>query len=259
MFSILRGGCHARHDKNFILNRPNGLPYYVLLIIKTSSNIFLDSSNHICPPNSALIIKPNTPYSYHNPDGEYIDDWIHFDCDGKELSLLPDDILNKCFSITNTSLLTTYIQQILWENNYNNDPSKFEIIDSLFKIIFKHIINDYNVGNSIDYNPYKYRFQKVRLDIQATPYKKYSAKNIADKIGISTSHFQLLYKDFFNISFQADIINMRIDYAKELITTTNMPQEQIAYSCGYSSEVHFYRQFLSKTGMTPGAYRKLYS
>ena len=52
---------------------------------------------------------------------------------------------------------------------------------------------------------------------------------------------------------------MRIEYAKELIISTNLPLEHIAYSCGYSNEVHFYRQFLSKTGMTPGDYRKNYT
>ena len=127
------------------------------------------------------------------------------------------------------------------------------------KIVINHITYDFHNKSTDSNHYYKYKFQKIRLDIQAAPYKKYTAKDIADNIGISSSHFQLLYKNFFGISFQADIINMRIDYSKELITSTNMPQEQIAYSCGYSSEVHFYRQFLSKTGMTPGAYRKLYS
>jgi len=49
-----------------------------------------------------------------------------------------------------------------------------------------------------------------------------------------------------------------VDYAKELITSTTLPLEQIAYACGYSNEIHFYRQFLRKTGMTPGEYRKHY-
>ncbi len=75
---------------------------------------------------------------------------------------------------------------------------------------------------------------------------------------INPSYFQCLYKQFFNVAFQSDIINIRIDYAKELITSTTMTLEQIAYACGYSNEVHFYRQFLSKVGMTPGEYRNTY-
>lgn len=257
MFSIIRGGCHERHDKNFILNRPNGLPYFILLIIKTPSMININGSHQYCFPDSALIISPNTPYSYNNPDGEYIDDWLHFECN--DYNYFDASMLNVPFPINNSRLLTTYIQQILWENNYGNDSIKKDTIDALMKIVINHITYDFQNKITDSNNYYKYKFQKIRLDIQAAPYKKYTAKDIADNIGISSSHFQLLYKNFFGISFQADIINMRVDYSKELITSTNMPQEQIAYSCGYSSEVHFYRQFLSKTGMTPGAYRNLYS
>lgn len=259
MFTVIRGGCFSRHGSNFIINRPNGLPYYVLLIIKSPSELNIDGVHQSCKPNSVLIIKPNTPYSYRNPNGEYIDDWIHFECHPDDIRMLDNDMFNNNFPISNTRLLTTYLQQLLWENNFCDTDSKEYYIDSVFNILLRHIHDDYSSRVISEYNPYKYKFQQLRLEIQATPYKKYTAKDIAKKLEISASHFQYLYKQFFNISFQADIINMRVDYSKELITSTNLPQEQIAYSCGYSSEVHFYRQFLAKTGMTPGEYRKIYT
>ncbi len=259
MFTVIRGGCFSRHSSDFIINRPNGLPYYVLLIIKSDSELNIGSVHQSCKPNSILLIRPNTPYSYQNPHGEYVDDWIHFDCISDDLNMISEDMFNRNFPINNTRLLTTYLQQLLWENNYCDTASKDYYTDSLFKILFKHICDDFHSATTDEYNPYKYKFQSLRMDIQAAPYKKYTAKDISKTFDISTSHFQYLYKKVFGISFQADIINMRIDYSKELIASTNLPQEQIAYSCGYSSEVHFYRQFLDKTGMTPGEYRKIYS
>ena len=259
MFTIIRGGCFSRHGSDFIIDRPNGLPYYVLLIVKSNSELDIGGIHQSCKPNSVLIIKPNTPYSYKNPDGEYIDDWIHFNCESEDISLLEDNMFNTNFPISNTRLLTTYIQQLLWENNFCDTDSKDYYVDAIFRILLQHICDDFNAATTDEYSPYKYKFQRLRLDIQATPYKKYVAKDIAESFEISASHFQFLYKQFFGISFQADIINMRVDYSKELITSTTLPLEQVAYSCGYSNEVHFYRQFLAKTGMTPGEYRKVYS
>ncbi|MBP3568454.1 MAG: helix-turn-helix domain-containing protein [Lachnospiraceae bacterium] len=258
MFSVIRGGCFSRHPNGFIMQRPNGLPYHVLLLIKSPAEIIIDGKLHTCKPNSALFIRPNTPYSYRNPSGEYIDDWLHFTGNPEDVSCLPDSLFHHSFPVSNIRLLTTYIQQILWENNFTNEEEKGYYVDSLFHILLRHIAEDFRNGTYTEYNPYQYKLQKIRLELSSAPYHKYTAKDFSDRLEISVSYFQSLYKTLFGVSFQADIISMRVDYAKELIISTNLPLEQIAYSCGYSNEVHFYRQFLSKTGMTPGDYRKNY-
>lgn len=259
MFTVYKGGCFSRHPKDFFMDRPNGLPYYVLLLIKTDAVINLNGETHICTPDSILLIPPNTPYSYKNPAGEYMDDWIHFSCDSEDKLLLSEQMFFKSFPVNNARLLTTYIQQLLWENTFTPEQERDFYVDSLFRILLQHIIQDFYSDTVTEYNPYRYKLQKVRLELAAAPYKKYSAAEYAERLGISTSYFQAQYKALFGIPFQADLINMRVDYAKELITGSSLPLEQIAYSCGYASEVHFYRQFFSKTGMTPGDYRNLYT
>lgn len=258
MFSVIRGGCFSRHSSDFIMERPHGLPYYVLLIMKTYAELNIEGIHKTCKPNSALLIKPDTPYSYKNPNGEYIDDWIHFTCTFDDLSEYDTAIFHTGFPVNNTGILTTYIHQILWESQFSVSPSKENYVDTLFRLLLNHIYEDFNTNAIEEYNPYRYRLQRLRLEIQASPYRNYTAKEIAGNLKISTSYFQYLYKLFFDISFHADVINMRIEYAKEFITTTDLPLEQIAYASGYSSEVHFYRQFLSKVGMTPGEYRNTY-
>ncbi len=256
MFTVLKGGCFSRHSSDFFMNRPNGLPYHVLLLIKTNAEITLDGVTHHCTPDSALLIRPGTSYSYKNPAGDYMDDWIHFTCDKQDLALFSEELFQQSFPVNNVRLLTTYIQQMLWENTFMPENEKDFYVDSLFRILLQHITGDFYNRKVEEYNPYRYKLQKVRLELAAAPYKKYTAAEFAERLTISTSYFQALYKSMFDIAFQADIINMRVEYAKELITGTDFPLEQIAYSCGYSSEVHFYRQFQQRTGMTPGDYRR---
>ena len=80
-------------------------------------------------------------------------------------------------------------------------------------------------------------------------------EELAAQINVSSSYFQHLYKDFFGIPFKTDLIDMRINHARDLILNTTLTFEQIALMSGYSNETHFYRQFKTKTGMTPKEYR----
>ena len=254
MYQILNGGYFTKHPQTFYMERPYGFEHYVFLFIRSEAVLHISGLTYTVAPNSYLFIRPHTPYSYRNPNGPYIDDWIHFECSDEELSILPDHIFHQPFSCNNPAIISTYMEQLLWENSFTTEPFRSETIHQLFQIILRHVLQDRN--NQISYNPYRFQLQKQRMSMQASPHIDYKAASMAKQLSISLSYYEHLYKTVFGISFRSDLINMRIDYAKELMQNTSLTIEQIAQACGYSNEVHFYRQFLSKTGTTPGNYRK---
>jgi len=257
MFTVLTGGNNARHPSTFFMSRPKGLSNYVLLIIKSHADFELNGITFIAKPGSAVLIDRNTPYQYHNPDGEYTDDWLHFECNDDEVFRSSGVSFNEVFPLKNPAKFTLFIQQILWEKNYTPEKYRYENVDMLFHVLINNIILAYQERDTMrSYSPYYTKLQNVRLTLQAAPYEKYSPESFSEPLGISTSYFQHLYTTFFGISFQSDLINMRMEYAQNLIVTSNLTMEQIADICGYSSEVHFYRQFRKKSGMTPSDYRK---
>lgn len=255
MFHILNGGSYARHSVGFLMDRSLGLSHHVCLFIRSVSHIQLGNQNIIAKPNSILFIKSGTPYSYSNPDGDYIDDWIHFDCDSTDFELIPNEIWNQAYVSSNPSLLGFYIEQLLWEKNFAPEELRSETCHLLFHTLIKHCAYQFKHRTATIYNPYLFAFQRHRLTMQSAPYKKFSANEFATQIGISLSHYEHLYKQFFSVSFKQDLIGMRIDYAKELLQNTDFSVEHIARTCGYNSEVHFYRQFQSQTGITPREFR----
>ena len=87
------------------------------------------------------------------------------------------------------------------------------------------------------------------------PEKNFTPAELAAVLNVSHSYFQALYKEFFGVPFKTDLIHMRLDYARDLISETNLTLEQIALMSGYNNEIHFYRQFKAKTSMTPKEYR----
>ena len=70
------------------------------------------------------------------------------------------------------------------------------------------------------------------------------------------SYLQKYYKNHFEISIIENIIRLRLDMAKHLLSETDMSITQIAEKCGYSSYIHFTKQFRKYEGTTPTEFRK---
>lgn len=69
-------------------------------------------------------------------------------------------------------------------------------------------------------------------------------------MSLSEAYFQRMYKKTFQVSVSADLINARIEMAKQLLADGTTIAETAEY-CGYSSDVYFMHQFKKETGMTP--------
>ena len=257
MYSVLNGGFTTRHPKTYRMSRPNGLTNYVLLIIRTSGEFDIDGTQYSVTPGQALILAPNTPYAYGNAEGEYIDDWLHFMPEDASAFEMAYPMINRPFPIGNTELFTFMIKQVLWENSYTDVSFAAENIDSLLTVMFNHLLAAFNEPDTLLAKPFSKELKQIRLDLQNTPSDRHSIEEYSAKLGISKSYFQHLYTDLFGISFQQDVIKQRIERAKFIISTTDLPLEQVAEICGYSSEVHFYRQFKQMTSITPAKFRKI--
>lgn len=102
MIKIITGGIYTRHNANFCINRPQGFPHYVLFLIKSQARLTISGKKYKIMPDSALIICPDTPYYYDNPEGNYMHDWLHF------------EVLND--KSTDTNISTGYVSTGSFEN-----------------------------------------------------------------------------------------------------------------------------------------------
>lgn len=258
MYRIIRGGYETKHPNSFVRSFPEGIPNYLLLIIHTAGQFRIGQQTTYITPGHALIISPNTPYHYGNPQGVYINDWLHFSVDNASgfSALFP--MTNQLFPVGDTEAFTLLVKQILWEASYSKPPYLKQNIDSLFTVLINHLLVSYankeqTAAATLSYEP---QFQSLRLEMRNTLSQKHNIKSHAQNLGISDSYFQHLYTDYFGISFQKDLIRLRTEEAQYLLSTTDITVEEIAQRCGYSSTVHFYRQFKAITGRTPNQYRK---
>lgn len=257
MYKILRGGCGSKHTGAFYMSRPEGLPCYVLLNVRSQGEFHISGNIYQVTPGTVMIISPNTPYSYHNPAGDYMDDWLHF-------HVLPMGTFTMYFPHLNipipagaAEVYTTLLRQILWEHSYTSAPYAQENINKLFEVILNHLraaLTQNKYREPIV--PYADKLRAIRLDIQSDPTNTADIAGCAKSLGISQSYFQHIYTQLFGTSYQKDVIYFRTEHAKNLLLTTDLSMEQIAELCGYNSPVHFYRQFKKLAGITPASFRK---
>ena len=259
MFSILIGGYNLRHPVPFEMRRDKGNPCYLFLIIKSQAVFQIGDRTFDVSPGYAVVIDKNTPYRYSNADGDYVDDYLRFECSDDEWFHRFEFEFNYPFRVNSSSRYTLYLQQVIWESHYSDEFIRKANVNNLMNVIFNNLASSYKLrDDKRQHHPYYSEFLDLRLYIQGAPERDYPSEMLAENLGLSQSYFQHLYTYFFSLSFHNDLIKMRLEMAKNLLTTTHFTIEHIAQNCGYNSDIHFYRQFKKAAGITPTEYRKLF-
>lgn len=80
--------------------------------------------------------------------------------------------------------------------------------------------------------------------------------DVADYVCINRSYLYTLFKNAMGMSPQQFLTTFRITKAAELLQTTDLPVESIAFSCGYLDSLVFTKSFKQMKGMSPSSYRK---
>ncbi|MEH7095747.1 response regulator transcription factor [Neobacillus vireti] len=86
-----------------------------------------------------------------------------------------------------------------------------------------------------------------------------SQKEVADHVHLNPSYLSVLFKDHVKLTFSEYVTRRRIQRAKELLMSTNLPIADIAEESGYKTAKYFIKIFKEMEGETPSAYRKNYN
>lgn len=78
---------------------------------------------------------------------------------------------------------------------------------------------------------------------------------IAESLCVSPHHFAHVFKRAVGIAPHKYVIRRRVERAKELLDTTDLPIVEIALSVGCANQSHFSAMFHRFTGLTPHSYR----
>ncbi len=130
-----------------------------------------------------------------------------------------------------------------------------ELIDTLLQYF-----NWFNYENQDDYmNVELYeRFHRVLTYCLEHYEKKITVSQLAAQENINRNYFsQFIGKTVFS-SFSNMVNYIRCYNAEKLLLTTDMPNAEISYACGFSDPKYFYTAFKDLWGCTPSEHRQQY-
>ncbi len=249
-------GYNHRHDADFFVSRPNGSGDNLLLLLKTSAIFNINGTDIQASKNSFILYKEGTPQYYRSNDGEFANDWFHFSYSNDEQSFFEalEIPFDKIIQLGDMSALSLLIKSMSYEN-YSSNLFKTDSVELYLKLFFIKLGEKLqSSGDSLFCTHYD-KMSVIRSKIYSMPQHEWNVDGLSHEMAMSKSHFEHIYKRFFGTSVINEVINSRTEYAKYLLTTTDIPIKQTAEMCGYKSDIHFMRQFKSKTGITPSEFR----
>lgn len=99
------------------------------------------------------------------------------------------------------------------------------------------------VGIIRDYLDANYRSEVTRNDL-------------AELVYLNPDYISRLFKKGTGISISSYLVGKRLDLAKGLLESTDLPVNAISHQVGYDNYSYFCRMFKENTGCTPNEYRK---
>ncbi len=253
-------GYNHKHDRAFYIDRPNGAGDWLLLIIKSPAIFRIGTEEIRTPANTFIIYTPEFPQYYHSNTDEYYDDWVHFGPDEEEEKLMRElqIPLNEPVPVSDITDISALVRNMCYEQ-YSANRNRKQSVDLYFRLLLYKLNEKLAMrfeGGKIAESLYFEKLLWLRESIYRWPGRDYSIDDMAKELSLSRSRFQHLYSETFGVSVNKDIINSRLDKAKELLLTSERSLNEIAGLIGYSSPQYFVRQFRKELGVTPMQFKK---
>ena len=195
MIKAITGGYINIHPSTFRMSRPKGLPHFILLVVRSHGSFDIGSEHFSVEPPQIIILAPHTPNYYGNPDGDYIDEWLHFDTDEPKLIERLNAISNHPFSVDDTNIFSFCIHHILLELSFGQPDFKDENMRALFTFLLNSLSTAHATFQShANITPLENQLKQLHLEISNSLDQKHSIARCAKQLNISESYFQLIYK-----------------------------------------------------------------
>jgi AraC-like DNA-binding protein len=243
----------------FDLERGRELNEYQLLYITEGEGTFRSATIDETPIHEGdlFLLFPGEWHSYHpNPDVGWKSYWIGFK--GRNMD---DRVAAGFLSPRKPIYHVGFSDEIvrLYKTAYETATIEAAYSQQLAAGIVNHLIGlMYSLERNIQLSRNQSHVDMVRraqLRIREALESSLTIQQVAEEMGVSYSNFRKLFKEYTGISPAIYQQDLRLQRAKELLSTTDMSVKEIAYRLNFESPDYFSAKFKNKTGRRPSELR----
>ena len=136
-------------------------------------------------------------------------------------------------------------------------PSSLDISIRLLECILLVLCDENTRGASRSYDGLD--MQRAVDYIESHFSENPSLHTVARLVHLSDQYFCTEFRKYMRINFKEFLKTRKLQHARRLLITSDLPVSVVAESCGYSSQSHFNREFKDYFALTPLKMRKIYS
>ncbi|MBE5809601.1 MAG: helix-turn-helix domain-containing protein [Clostridiales bacterium] len=227
---------------------------YLLLIMLTGSMYYQTmKSRGVVRAGQVLLLDCNAPHSY-SAQGKCSFTFVHFaGAQSKELYEEIERSTGNLIPLLTPNDLHETIGEMLSsmrsERRMNESDTSAMIYGMLMKLLDKSgASGEGGIGNPV--------VDRAIAYIQTHLTEKLSVEEISAKAGYSASYFSHLFAEETGMSPYRFVVKSRVEHAQQLLKTTRLAVQEIAFQCGFNSAANFCYTFRRMTGISPHEYRK---
>ena len=237
------------------------LAEYVLLYIAHGNGVFSSSMNENIELKAGTMVMlfPGEWHTY-KPDNKtgWDEYWIGFK--GRHID---DHVINAFFDLQqmtfdvghNSEIIRLYSTAI---NVATEQQAGYQQILSGIANLLLGITYSSSKNPTDDRKKLTQQINKAKLIMHENYHTDITPEDIAKKIYMSYSWFRSIFKKHTGLSPYQYIQELRIQESKDLLVSTMLTCQEIAYKVGYDNPSSFSIVFKKSTGLSPNNYRNLY-
>jgi len=227
---------------------------YLLLIMLTGSMYYQTmKSRGVVRAGQVLLLDCNAPHSY-SAQGKCSFTFVHFSgAQSKEIyeeierttgNLIPMPDPNEMHEAIGDML-----SRMRSERRMNESETSATIYGMLMKLLDKSgASGDGGTGHPV--------VDRAITYIQSHLTDRLSVDDISANAGYSPSYFSHIFTSETGMSPYQFVVKSRVEHAQQLLKTTRLAVQEIAFQCGFNSVANFCYTFRRVTGASPHEYRK---
>ena len=182
--------------------------------------------------------------------------------DGKNLEMdceiicfwvdMPELVLDKPILMHERNRDVRSLFLFIYEEEQRRDRMPY-VIENAIKLLLMIILRDQNESDSRE--PF---LSRIIAYIGRHYTEKITLDELAAIAHVSRSHLTRKFRQHTGTSIVSHINRLRVEAAKELLISSSLYSNEIAYRVGFESPKYFYRVFKKETGVSPAAFRTRY-
>lgn len=243
-----------------IIRRDGFQEYQILYCTHGKGILQIENKEYEIRSGDAFFFRPDVPHRYFPTEKPWSTKWIVFGGSSVESILeymgFGKSEVFKLYRPEDFDIRVNAIADMFW----CDDPDK-EIKTSM--LMYKLLIKVNECMNRISKTGGMTRHEKYEklnpiTELMQTHYKEdLGLEKLADTIGITTNHLCRLFRQVYNTTPMKYLNGIRLNLAKQYLSTKQMQIKDIAYEVGFNDPSYFCAVFKKTEGITPEEYRRI--